>query len=65
MFEVHHKVKFFQFCWSHQLTHSVCECATNKAYIKQYFTAEVFFDACNFFTKKIVFVKFVDASFLH
>ena len=25
MFEVHRKVKFFQFCWSHQHTHSVTD----------------------------------------
>ena len=25
--------KILMFCWSHQHTHSVCECTTNKAYI--------------------------------
>ena len=31
--DMSHKVKFFQFWWSHQHTQSGCECATNKAYI--------------------------------
>ena len=31
MFEVHHKVKFFRFYWSHQHTESACECASNEA----------------------------------